>query len=345
MQCTATMSAPNVTPVRARKGKEGWKEVQIVEDQVGISGGFLVKPLSAPCLQIVTDEIHMRFVEVNKNSEWFLKAVGGAKTQKGELGSVKVLDELRKHMETNPSAAVADSNADDNAVADSNAVADEVDPMDVLDDVLETPCKKAKYNANPKAKPKAKGNTMTQSSIIEVIMPKHPPCAGGEDNGNFIVTLYMMPCRNHCRVGKHTKLFLRVDCISWLLAYAADEHFFQGVLRVENEEPKAGNSTAVAGVNIEWDFTCDAWKAEFVSGDKCGTVRTLAMTDVSEKLWEKMVASALPGAEGNFNEASRVKKKQVSKELMELWCGAIAQRQGMVFEKNWGLRSTQRKQK
>ena len=116
-------------------------------------------------------------------------------------------------------------------------------------------------------------------------------------------------------------------------------------MRVENEEPKEVNSTAVAGLNIEWDFTCDAWKAEFVSGEKCGTVRTLAMRDVSEKLWEKMVTSALPGAEGNFSEASIVKRKQVSKELMELWCCALVERQGTEFEKKWGLRSTQRKQK
>ena len=138
---------------------------------------------------------------------------------------------------------------------------------------------------------------------------------------------------------------MRVDCISWLLAYAADEHFFQGVLRVDIEEPKAGNSTAVAGLNIEWDFTSDAWVAEFVSGDKCGMVRTLAMTDVSEKLWEKMVASEVPGAEGSFNEASIVQRKRVSKELLELWCGAIADKQGSVFEKFWGLRGSNKKQK
>ena len=317
--------------------------MEIVDDQVGISGGFLVKPVSAPCLQIMTGETHMRFVEVNKNNDWFYKAVGGSKAQKGELGCVRVLDELRKQMETHPNAAVADSIEDDAAVADSNAVEDEDDPMDLLDDHFETPVKKAKSNAKPKAKPKAKGSTMTQSSIVQVIMPKSPPCAG-VDNGNFTVTLYMMAGRKKCRVGIQ-KLFLRVDCISWLLAYAADEFFFQGVMRVENEEPKEVNSTAVAGLNIEWDFTCDAWQAEFVSGEKCGTVRTLAMRDVSEKLWEKMVTSALPGAEGNFNEASIVKRKQVSKELMELWCCALVERQGTEFEKKWGLRSTQRKQK
>ena len=338
------MSATNMTPVLARKSKAIWQEVKIVEDQVGISGGFLVKPLSVSCIQVfvkplsapspqeVTDKIHMRFVEVAKNSEWFLKAVGGVKTQKGELGSVRVLEELRNRLSKKCDAAVADDSEDD--------IEKEDDPMDALDDVLETPCKKTKSDA----KPKAKGKTMTQSSIVEVIMPKRPPCAG-EDDGDFTVTLYLYGLNKHSKMKNVAKVIIRVDCISWLIAYAADEHFFQGVLRVEDEEPKAANSTAVAGLNIEWDFTCDAWKAEFVSGALLGTVRTLAMTDVSEKLWKKMVASSLPGAEGNFKETSVAKKKQVCKEFMELWSGAIAAKNEKVFEKSWGLRNLQRNKK
>ena len=84
----------------------------------------------------------MRFVEVVKNTEWFLKGAGGSKCQKGQMTCVKVLDDLRKHMEAILDAAVADSDTPDAAVADSDTVADEVDPMNALDDVLETPCKK-----------------------------------------------------------------------------------------------------------------------------------------------------------------------------------------------------------
>ena len=335
------MSDPNMTPVFARKGKTSWKDIHIVEDQVVISGGLLLKPISAASFLIMNQNIPMRFVDVCKKDEWFLKGAGGPKVQRGDLGGVRVLDELRKRMEAMPGAAVADSDAIPGAaVAESDAVEDEVDPMDELDDVLETPCKKTK----PKAKPKAKGNTMIQSSIIEVVMPKRPPCTGVDD-GNFTVTLYLKPCPKHCRIGRHSKISLRVDCISWLLAYAADEHSFQGIMRVDDEEPKEGNSAAVAGVNIEWDFTSDTWVAEFVSGDKCGVVRTLAMADVSEKLWEKMVASEVPGAEGSFTEASIVQRKRVSRELLELWCGAIAERQGSVFEKFWNLRGAAKKQK
>ena len=86
------MSAPNMTPVLAQKGKAGWKDVQIVEDQVGISGGFLGKPYSAASVLIMTQEIHMRFVEVNKKSDWFIKAVGGPKAVKGVVRGVTCVE-------------------------------------------------------------------------------------------------------------------------------------------------------------------------------------------------------------------------------------------------------------
>ena len=38
------------------------------------------------------------------------------------------------------------------------------------------------------------------------------------------------------------------------------------------------------------------------------------------------------------NEASIVRRKRVCRELLELWCSAIAERQGTWFEKFWGLK-------
>jgi len=67
-----TKSAPAVTPMLAADGKIQWKDIQIIEDLVGISGGLLNKPLSAPSILIKSGETHMRFVEVNKNDKWFL---------------------------------------------------------------------------------------------------------------------------------------------------------------------------------------------------------------------------------------------------------------------------------
>ena len=54
-----------------QKGNAGWNDIHIVEDQVGISGGYLCKPLTAQSILVMNEGIHMRFVEVVKNTEWF----------------------------------------------------------------------------------------------------------------------------------------------------------------------------------------------------------------------------------------------------------------------------------
>jgi hypothetical protein len=324
------MIATAVTPMLVKKDSSQWKEVQICEEIVGISGGFLNKPLSAPSIVVMSGNKPQRFVEVVKNSEWFLKAVGGNGTQKGDLKTVNVMEDLRKRLELeitavavdNVQAAVADDVADDIGEV-------EADPMDALDDVVETPVKsKPKGNAKPKKK-------MSPSTIVQLKMPKRPTCAGG-DQEDFTVFMYVKADNKHTSNSK-AKLYLRTDCISWLLAYAADEKFFQGVARVEVKEPEEGNCAAVAGLNIEWNFTTNAWEAKFVSGEFAGTARELAITEVSEKLWEKMVLDALPGAEGDFQDVTELKKKQVCKALMTLWCQAIASKQGKEFEQCWGL--------
>ena len=47
------MAAPAITPMLALKNNKEWKNVEIIEDLVGIRGGFLNKPTSAPSLVII----------------------------------------------------------------------------------------------------------------------------------------------------------------------------------------------------------------------------------------------------------------------------------------------------
>ena len=65
------MSAASMKPMHVQKGNAGWNDIHIVEDQVGISGGYLCKPLTAQSILVMNEGIHMRFVEVVKNTEWF----------------------------------------------------------------------------------------------------------------------------------------------------------------------------------------------------------------------------------------------------------------------------------
>ena len=50
-----------------------------------------------------------------------------------------------------------------------------------------------------------------------------------------------------------------------------------------------------------------------------------------------MVQNGMSGAEGEFNDVPFVKKKQVCKALMELWCGAITRNETKNFEETWRL--------
>ena len=166
-------------------------------------------------------------------------------------------------------------------------------------------------------------------------MPKRPKCAGGSTE-SVTVILYMkhnQKFQNSCTA----KLYVSTTCISWLLAYAADEKFFEGVERAEGDEAKDPNNSAVAGLHLQWCFATKSWKAEFVTGDFAGTNLEFGTSDLTRSQWAKMVQNGMSGAEGEFNDVPFVKKKQVCKALMELWCGAITRKEAKDFEETWGL--------
>ena len=58
-----------------------------------------------------------------------------------------------------------------------------------------------------------------------------------------------------------------MDCLGWLVSYAADEQYFQGV---EREEPEALPATAVADYRVEWDFNEHVWEGTVLVGAAAG---------------------------------------------------------------------------
>ena len=86
----------DTTPV---KDNIKWKPVIVCDEIIGIKGGFLPpkKAMSAKSILIMTKskdakgkahQTPLRFVELDKNAEWFLKAAGGPKVHKGDLKAV-----------------------------------------------------------------------------------------------------------------------------------------------------------------------------------------------------------------------------------------------------------------
>ena len=108
-----------------------------------------------------------------------------------------------------------------------------------------------------------------------------------------------------------TPLYLRVDCLNWLLSYAADELHFQGVPcnPLAAEDQKVANCAAVAGLNLEWDFWKKAWLAEFVEGPLKGVKKSFAILDYNAKLWARMRAQGICEGGEALDRAHTLQKK------------------------------------
>ena len=146
MPASSSDTAPTHRPRRAARIKpSSWKRATVACEVVGVKGGFSNKALAAN-----TIDVHgQRYIELQKNAEWFMKAVGGMTIQKGELKAVTVCDDIRNKFcqsvgetmtlaDEEPDAAVAESA--EPAVAESAEPAGAesadpdapVDPMDGL---------------------------------------------------------------------------------------------------------------------------------------------------------------------------------------------------------------------
>ncbi len=323
-----------ITPVSAPPTKKGgWQPVSTFQGLIGISGGFCRKPLGAQSIEWTSGNKTHRFVEISKNAEWFLKGVGGAKTQKGDLKAVTVLDEIRDKL--NSTAADDGRCAEPSAVVGPSAVADgddddAPDSMDALDEVPDTPLKATKKAARTPQKKTAR------SMVTELQMPQRPLCVGSAETTT--VWMYLKPNNRNI---KSASIYIRVDCIDWLLAYAADELFYQGVKRdtAADEDLKVANCPAVADVNLEWDFTTHAWEAEFVTGPFQGVTRSFGTADLTTERLAKLRDEGIGQPEPSSPASALLMKKQLAKEFITLWCEAICNERDS-FATEWGLPAT-----
>ena len=145
---TAAVAAPptaQLQPLAASSGRKrgiNWKSVVVTEDVLIVTGGFNTRPEVAKSILYTTDTTHS-YVELDKNSAWFLKGVGGPKTGKGDLKAVQVLQEIREKF-----SAVTAVAAELKDEAEGSDDAD--DPMNALDTILESVAPKAKQKGGEK---------------------------------------------------------------------------------------------------------------------------------------------------------------------------------------------------
>jgi hypothetical protein len=319
-------------PTAATTGKRGhWSPVEIIQSAVTIKGGFCKTPTVATTIDYNIGTTTHRFVEMDKNAVWFLKGVGGPKTQKGELKAVQVLQEIREKFQRacvdvpyGHDLAVVTGEEGDTQYQDADD-----DPMNALDDVVDTlvkPHAKATYTKTKRS---------SRASVHDLEMPMTPPCAGFDNPGTKIICVYRKPGSN---ARNKENLYLRADCIGWLLSYAADELHFQGVACTEPEpiRQQTGNCTAVADLYLEWDFGAKTWTAEFVAGPFARTARRFCVTGLTRERWSKMKADSIVG--DYLCQATNLLQKHTALAFITMWCQAIVRNEGDDFESTWGLR-------
>ena len=297
-----------------------WKPVHCNADLVHVRGGFSAEHLVAPSIPFPMGKVTYKFIELSKNATWFLKGVGGNGTNKGDLKAVKVLQELRKKYNevagVDTTIAVAedqDENADD-------------DIMNCLDDLatpVPVPVAKAKAKAKGKAKAKAKALPQ-QVRVKSFKFPKHPVCTGWiEDIPEGQIEIHMYIPQAYGKGSNYTLMYLRSDCIPWLLQYAAEELLLHGT-------KSFCNCSEVADLHLEWDFTEKQWTATFVAGEHEGTIKSFSAADLKTR-WKKMVALRIVHGRLWYNV-----KREIERFMIQ-WCQAIVGRTGDAFEQEWEL--------
>ena len=289
-----------------------WRDVSIKDGQITIRGGFNSKGELADSVQYkCADNVTHTFVALHKEAQWFVKGVGGAR--KGDLKAVNVLTMIRlkaseadyKSINEDPNPAVAGSDSQ------SSADAADYDPMDAmiaLDCVAESVTDVTKTSKKRKVE---------RACVQELQVPTRPQCVGAASPGETTIFVYTPPAR------KNRVPHLRVDCIPWLLAYAADELACQGVScgdATSDGTPQKANC-AIDNVHVEWNFGSKMWDATFVGGHAQGEFLQFGPRDVTPALLNKLRMLQL--ANGWYSKSSSSTNKSAAKEYVLIWCKAI----------------------
>ena len=252
--------------------------------------------------------------------------------------------------------------ADDVQCITADEVVDEgvVDPMDALKvrQICAEPIRNGVNGSGTKGKRprpdinKKKGDpSMTRSVMRQLVMPTRPECAASamQAGDTTLISLWRGPGK--AKTANNGKLYLRIDCLDWLLSYAADELHFQGIVPSMPDAPQSrlANCEEVSDLFVAWDFTAHAWNASFIDGPFKGTTKRVYYYDVTAALWVKLQQRLTAG--GNFQGvrdggwkpsrlwetvtfayASNQQKKAAAKVLVIALCHAVTVGQDAVDE-------------
>ena len=305
------------------RSKEQWSPTKVTAcSQVGISGGFNMKPFSCPVMKLdCPPHGELLFVETSINAPWFRHGIAGKSApDKGGISSaVQVLADMHRWLDDTIAAPVAGErppSASESQGDSQEPVRNEgQDPMDELDALTPAP---AERHPHRKGAPRKK---VPRSECCEMPVPTRPACApgpSGEHGPQTNIRVYRPAKR------KHANIWICTESINWLLAYAADEHHYQGIAQ-EDDQPEP-NVPAVAGLRLDWDLERRGYVGEFIRGPMKGTKRSMTLSQIDEDSWNTVCDHHPDFAKGlpSFLRANRSQKKAVIMKFVPLWCAAVA---------------------
>ena len=332
-----------------------WRQPSVTEEcVVTIKGGYNTKGDSCQGVRHEMDgEVHL-FLILDKNNPWFTKAVAGKLKETRYLKQVTILSLLRRHfqkalgLDPDEESAVADrAAAEQTAVAEQAAAGDSqnitedddidlMDSLDAVEDVLPQQKERTKpARRNKPKKPKEDKPIMQGPMCLPVTVPLRPPCACRDERATTAVWLYQAAKTN--LNGGPAKLYLREDSLPWLLAYAADEFHFQRIVAAPlgPEEDKKANCREVEDLSVEWEFDAATWVGHFVDGPAKGQERRLPVLSLTKHMWDTLQERSM--VMGPWSSATKAFKRDAARQLLVLWCAAIAGNDADEFEQSMGL--------
>lgn len=220
------------------KALGAWKSANVLTDHIALEAGFSKQAYQAQCATIDYAGREEKFVHVKNNSPWFLAAVGGPNCKRSSLPAVYVIEALQDKMfDTFDKQVVDDADRGRGEYGEheegvTEDLPGEDDPM-----LLLGACSPDHQPETPQKCKRRKIQTKRPTDLVRAIdMPKRPSCAGSECAEIKKVHMYVRP--------NSKALWIRLDCIDWLVSYAADEHHYQGISRSDS-------LTAVAAKDYE----------------------------------------------------------------------------------------------
>lgn len=274
-----------IAPVGKRL-KPAWQPLQIDTTSVMIRGGHTgTKPVPVDVIEYMMENKKYQWFHLSKKEKWFQICTAGWGSSRYDFSNVFVVKLIREQFF-----------GDDGEPAVAAMLED--DPMNKLGLPLQ---------------PEDSPSKAKRDGVATLQMPKRPPCSG-VDKGETVEVHVVKP-------GKNTSLYIRRDCVDWLLAFAADEYSFANIVREASPE--------VQDYTLEWDFQKCQYIACVVHDGRTSRM-AMGLKDLTNRIWNFLKQHGW--VEGYLSKVSAKAKKEACREFCARWAQAMYKGDAQAFD-------------